>query len=119
MIDTINLPTDWSKHRYVKIMAQYDGEALARHEIDFHEFTCRLIKSLGDMIFRQWRQPLPDAMRDYCHIALVDPALVESYIGMRFEDINFQSFADKVSARTYTKDSRVTFKVINGVVCCK
>ena len=119
MIDIMNLPADWSKHRYIKLMAQYDGKALAKHEIDFHEFTVHLVRSLDDMIFRQWRQPLAEAMRDYCHIALVDPALVEAYIGMRFEDINFQAFADNVSARAYSKDDRIIFKVVNGVICCK
>ena len=119
MIDIMNLPADWSKHRYIKLMAQYDGEALAKNEIDFHEFTYRLIKSIEHMIFRQWSRPLYEGMRDYCHIAMVDPALVEAYIGMRFEDINFQAFADNVSARTYSKDGRIAFKVVNGVVCCK
>lgn len=80
--DRMNLHECWKSNRYIAILAHNDGQALAEHEIDFHEFTVHLVRMLDDMIFRQWRQPL----------------------------------ADVVSTRTYSKDGRVIFKIVNEIV---
>ena len=37
--------------------------------------------------FRKWHESTIDAIRRFCHLCFVDPALVEAYIGMRFEQL--------------------------------
>ena len=34
-----------------------------------------------------WHESPADAIRTFCHLCLVDPALVECYIGMTFEKL--------------------------------
>ena len=35
-----------------------------------------------------WHESKPQAMRTFCKLAMVDPALVEVYIGMKFEEVS-------------------------------
>ena len=37
--------------------------------------------------FRKWHAGLADACRTFCHCLFVDPALIEAYIGMKFEQL--------------------------------
>lgn len=37
--------------------------------------------------FYEWHEGVIGAMRTLCHLCYVDPALVEAYIGMRFEKL--------------------------------
>lgn len=50
-----------------------------------------LIGSLAHVIseakFRNWHEGLAGACRTFCHMCLVDPMLVEAYMGMKFEDL--------------------------------
>lgn len=54
--------------------------------IDFEAFV---VKGIGTMLrnamFYGWHEPLAKACRDFCHICMVDPMLVEAYCGMKFE----------------------------------
>ena len=47
-----------------------------------------LIDKLPDVIksakFYKWHEGIADTCKRFCHICMVDPALVEVYIGMRF-----------------------------------
>ena len=58
----------------------------------------RLVQNISDLVsmlpsvihsakFFKWHAGLVDACRTFCHLCLVDPMLVEVYIGMRFEDL--------------------------------
>ena len=51
----------------------------------------KLISGLSHVIrtaeFFGWCEPPADACRTFCHICGYDPALVESYIEMRFEQL--------------------------------
>jgi hypothetical protein len=50
-----------------------------------------LVSSLPSVIhgakFFKWHAGLADACRTFCHLCLIDPALVECYIGMKFEEL--------------------------------
>ena len=51
----------------------------------------KLVKSLPHVIsevkFRGWHEGLAGACRTFCHLCLIDPMLVETYIGMKFEKL--------------------------------
>ena len=50
-----------------------------------------IIRKLPDVIraakFFHWHGGLADACRTFCHCLFVDPALIEAYIGMKFEQL--------------------------------
>lgn len=35
----------------------------------------------------KWHEGVAGALRRFCHICLVDPALVEAYLGIKFEEV--------------------------------
>lgn len=37
--------------------------------------------------FFQWHEGVAGALRRFCRLCLVDPALVEAYLGMKFEEV--------------------------------
>ena len=40
-----------------------------------------------DAKFFKWHEGVVGAIRRFCHLCFVDPALVETYIGMSFEEL--------------------------------
>ena len=42
---------------------------------------------VGEAKFRKWHESTADAIRRFCHLCFIDPALVEVYLGMRFEQL--------------------------------
>lgn len=61
------------------------GGALWVHDLE------RLVASLPSVIsgarFFGWHAGVVDACRTFCHLCFIDPALVECYIGMKFEEL--------------------------------
>lgn len=61
------------------------GGAIWVHDLD------TLVESLPSVIhsarFFKWHAGLADACRTFCHLCFFDPALVEAYIGMKFEKL--------------------------------
>lgn len=51
----------------------------------------KLITGLPHVIhsakFWNWHEGIAGACRTFCHLCLIDPMLVEAYIGMRFEQL--------------------------------
>ena len=96
--------TDWEKNRFLRLFAEGDGRDLANGTIDLEEFIHRLDFALQEMVFRRFDTPLADALRDYCHFALVDPALIAAYIGQSVDTLDFQQVIDTVRARTISHE---------------
>ena len=42
---------------------------------------------IHDAKFFKWHEDMPTTIRRFCHLCFVDPALVEAYIGMTFEQL--------------------------------
>ena len=61
------------------------GRALWVHDLE------ALVASLPSVIsgarFFDWHAGAVDACRTFCHLCFIDPALVECYIGMTFEQL--------------------------------
>lgn len=51
------------------------------------EFISYLECVIHGVLFYGWHETIARAMRRFCHLCLVDPALVEAYLGMTFEQI--------------------------------
>jgi len=54
---------------------------------DFDKFVEYLFNMIDDYKFFGYHEPIPQAMRTFCKLAMVDPALVEVYLGMKFEEV--------------------------------
>lgn len=52
---------------------------------DFKHFVWGLQCVIHNARLYKWHESEADALRRWCHMCLVDPALVEAYLGMRFE----------------------------------
>lgn len=55
---------------------------------NFSKFVEYLSNMIHDYKFFGWHESIPKAMRTFCNLAMVDPALVEVYIGMKFEEVS-------------------------------
>lgn len=75
-------PTDSLAVSHACYMAKY----LCAESVDLDSFVS---EGLGWLIrtamFQGASKPIPELCRDFCHICMVDPALVEAHCGMRFE----------------------------------
>ena len=70
----------------------FGGAPLAYMEIhkeepNFDGFIGYLAHVIDEAKFRRWHDGIAGALRTFCHLCLVDPALVEAYLGVRFEQI--------------------------------
>ena len=70
----------------------FGGAALAYNHIhaetpDFEGFIEYLSHVIDEADFRRWHEGIAGACRTFCHLCLVDPALVEAYLGMKFEQL--------------------------------
>jgi hypothetical protein len=55
--------------------------------IDMDQFVMFLPDVINKAQFFGWHEGIVGALNRFCHICLVDPALIEAYIGMRFEEV--------------------------------
>lgn len=65
--------------------ALFAASSLHGYNPDFRGFEWGLQCVLKNARLYKWHESEADTLRRWCHICLVDPALVEAYLGMRFE----------------------------------
>ena len=87
------------QHRILTLQDKYDnavavmgGAYWASQEVhndkpNFNKFIEYLSNMLIDYDFLGWHESKPQAMRTFCKLAMVDPTLVEVYLGMKFEEV--------------------------------
>lgn len=78
--------------KYDNAVAVMGGAYWASQEVhcnkpNFSKFVEYLCNMVEDYNFFGWHESLPQAMRTFCKLAMVDPTLVEVYIGMKFEEV--------------------------------
>ena len=56
-------------------------------DINIKAFAESLVGVPSSAIFYKWHEGIAGALRRYCRICLVDPALIEVYLGITFADI--------------------------------
>ena len=54
---------------------------------DLANFVNYLPHVVSEAKFRHWHEGIDGALRRFCHICLVDPMLIEVYLGIRFEEV--------------------------------
>lgn len=78
--------------KYDNAVAVMGGAYWAAQEVhgdkpNFDKFVELMSNMIHDLKFFGWHESIPQAMRTFCKLAMVDPALVEAYIGMKFEEV--------------------------------
>ena len=53
----------------------------------FDEFVPFLATVIKLAKFYRWHESIPQTLRRFCHLCLVDPALVEAYLGISFAEL--------------------------------
>lgn len=49
---------------------------------------CEFLPGIArNAIFFQWHEGVAGALRRFCHMCLIDPALIEAYLDIKFKDI--------------------------------
>ena len=77
---------------------QYDDNAIvilggavfassAIKSMDYDTFTEHLMKVPGNCVFWGWNNGIEDALNHFCHACMVDPKLIEVYLGITFAEI--------------------------------
>lgn len=77
---------------YKNAVPIFGGAPLAYAEIhqevpNFDGFIRYLAHVIDEAKFRKWHDGVAGALKTFCHLCLVDPALIEAYLGRRFEQI--------------------------------
>ena len=55
---------------------------------DFDAFVQYIPGVITNAKFFRWHESIPDTLRRFCHLCLVDPQLVELYLGIRFSQLS-------------------------------
>ena len=67
------------------------GGAYWAHQViisgNFNDFIPFLSTVITNARFYGWHESIPKALRKFCHLCLVDPKLVEVYLGMTFDQL--------------------------------
>ena len=63
------------------------GGAYHVNRNDMVDITSFLVNVVTSARFLKWHESDASACRTFCHLALIDPALVEAAIGMTFEKL--------------------------------
>jgi hypothetical protein len=56
-------------------------------DVNMAKFVSYLPSVISDAKFFKWHEGEVGALRRFCRICLVDPALVEAYLGIGFEEL--------------------------------
>ena len=75
---------------YHNAVAVFGGAYWAHKAIisgDFDKFVEYLIDVVKNAKFYKWHESIPDTLRRFCDICLVDPKLVEAYLGIKFSEV--------------------------------
>jgi hypothetical protein len=85
------------EQRLLELNKKYDnaiavfGGAYWAHQVvisgNFDEFVLFLGSVIRNARFYNWHESVPQALRRFCHLCLVDPTLVEVYLGMSLEQL--------------------------------
>lgn len=80
------------ENKYENSVAVMGGAYWAAQEVhcdkpNFEKFVEYLCNMLHDYKFFGWHESKPQAMRTFCKLCMVDPMLVEVYLGMKFEEV--------------------------------
>ena len=67
--------------------AIYDAEKIDNGVFDFEEFAYHALTAARNACFYRWHGDVLNAIKTYCHICFVDPALLEAYLGTRLNVI--------------------------------
>ena len=67
--------------------AYWAAQEVHKDNPDFKAFLSFMDGMLWSARFFKWHESLAKACKTFCHLAMVDPMLVEAYIGIRFEDM--------------------------------
>ena len=76
--------------QYANAFAIFSGAYWAHQAIisgNMADFVSFLPAVITNVKFYGWHETIPQALRRFCHLCLVDPALVEAYLGMKFEEV--------------------------------
>lgn len=78
--------------RHENAVAVMGGAYWAAQEVhndspSFSKFVEYLSSMLYNYKFFGWYESKPQAMRTFCKLAMVDPMLVEVYLGHKFEEV--------------------------------
>ena len=76
--------------QYTNAFAIFSGAYWAHQAIisgNMADFVSFLPAVITNVKFYGWHETIPQALRRFCHLCLVDPALVEAYLGMKFEEV--------------------------------
>lgn len=57
------------------------------HTENFAEFVSYLPTVVHNAQFFGWAEGIANALKTFCHLCLVDPMLIEVYLGMTFEQL--------------------------------
>lgn len=92
MLNIIKNNIEALQDKYDNAIAVMGGAYWAAQEVhndkpNFDKFIELMCNMVTDHKFFGWHEPIPQAMRTFCKLAMVDPMLVEAYIGMKFEEV--------------------------------
>ena len=75
--------------KYHNAIPIFGGALWVYHDNDFdsERFIASLHHIAENAKFFGWHEGVAGAMRRFCHICMVDPVVVESCIGMSFEEL--------------------------------
>ena len=54
---------------------------------DIEGFVSFLPSVAQNAKFYRWHESVPRALHRFCHLCMVDPALVEAYLGIKFKEV--------------------------------
>lgn len=92
MLNLIKSNIEAMQEKYDNAIAVMGGAYWAAQEVhndkpNFAKFVELMINMVTNYKFFGWHESIPQAMRTFCKLAMVDPYLVEAYIGMKFEEV--------------------------------
>ena len=76
--------------QYNNAIAVFGGAYWAHKAIisgDLDKFVQYIPDVIKSAMFYRWHESIPDTLRRFCHICLVDPMLIESYLGIKFSEL--------------------------------
>lgn len=77
--------------QYPNAVAVFGGAYWAHQAIisgDFAQFAAFLVDVIKNAKFYKWHESIPDTLYRFCNICLVDPKLVEAYLGIKFSEVS-------------------------------
>lgn len=89
---------DYKEHIYDQLMKMPNGvpvlggayhayDCMNSDNVDIQRFCEYLLSCVQSAIFFEFDGGIENALNTFCHLCLVDPMLIEAYLGIRFTDI--------------------------------